>query len=67
MFGLGGNEAHVDDPDDVIDEIPGDEMTDDQLDTVLANTALRRVRRRLSHLPNSERAMTSFWISLVPS
>ena len=37
MFGLGGDEAHVDDPDNVMHPIPGAEMTDEQLDTVRAH------------------------------
>lgn len=37
MFGLGGAEAHVDDPDNVMHPDPGTELTDDQQDTIVAH------------------------------
>jgi hypothetical protein len=40
MFGLGGSEAHVDDPDNVMHPSPGTELTDDQQDTVLEHAHL---------------------------
>jgi hypothetical protein len=37
MFGLGGPEAHVDDPENVMHPVPGHELTNDQQDTIIAH------------------------------
>jgi hypothetical protein len=37
MFGLGGPEGHVDDPENIMHPVPGRELTDDQQDTIIAH------------------------------